>query len=108
MTSSAVLAGCTREGSAFGPWFRIRPYFLPLSCYAFVAPQKKESPMRFWQLWIASLLAAQVGLAAAQAPARPIRIGYLMPFSGTEAQNGKDNQDGFNLYLASINNTVAG
>ena len=45
--------------------------------------------------------------AAAQA-AKPIRIGYLMPFSGTEAQNGKDNQDGFNLYLAAINNTVAG
>jgi branched-chain amino acid transport system substrate-binding protein len=47
--------------------------------------------------------------SAAQAPAgKPIRIGYLMPFSGTEAQNGKDNQDGFNLYLSSINNAVAG
>lgn len=31
-----------------------------------------------------------------------------MPFSGTEAQNGKDNKDGFNLYLAAIGNKVAG
>src|ERR1700751_2200004 len=38
----------------------------------------------------------------------PVRIGYLMPFSGTEAQNGKDNQDGFNLYLGSLGNVIGG
>jgi branched-chain amino acid transport system substrate-binding protein len=38
----------------------------------------------------------------------PVRIGYLMPFSGTEAQNGKDNQDGFNLYLGSLGNIIGG
>ena len=72
--------------------------------------------MRGLNMWMSGLLAG--GLVAslalpvgAQAPgsnAKPIKIGYLMPFSGTEAQNGKDNQDGFNLYLASINNMIAG
>lgn len=38
----------------------------------------------------------------------PVHIGYLMPFSGTEAQNGKDNQDGFNLYLGSLGNVIGG
>ena len=66
--------------------------------------------MRLLKSWITGLLAAGLlsGAAAAQTSAKPIKIGYLMPFSGTEAQNGKDNQDGFNLYLSSINNTVAG
>jgi branched-chain amino acid transport system substrate-binding protein len=62
-------------------------------------------------LLLASLFAGPTPVASAQTTvvnAKPIKIGYLMPFSGTEAQNGKDNQDGFNLYLASIDNTVAG
>src|SRR5262245_56486465 len=52
-----------------------------------------------------ALLWGAVPFAAAQTP---VRIGYLMPFSGTEAQNGKDNQDGFNLYLASLGNIISG
>jgi branched-chain amino acid transport system substrate-binding protein len=76
--------------------------------------------MRFLKTWIptllgAGLLASSILPASAQtanppagANAKPVKIGYLMPFSGTEAQNGKDNQDGFNLYLASIDNMVAG
>ena len=38
----------------------------------------------------------------------PIKIGYITPLTGTQAAIAKDNQDGFNLYLDSINSTVAG
>jgi branched-chain amino acid transport system substrate-binding protein len=68
--------------------------------------------MRVSRASVSYLLLASVFLGAAPYAAaessKPIKIGYLMPFSGTEAQNGKDNQDGFNLYLASIGQMVAG
>src|SRR5689334_12752397 len=68
--------------------------------------------MRVSRASVSYLLLAAVSLGTAPDVAaessKPIRIGYLMPFSGTEAQNGKDNQDGFNLYLASIGQAVAG
>ncbi|HZU05147.1 MAG TPA: ABC transporter substrate-binding protein [Chloroflexota bacterium] len=47
----------------------------------------------------------------AQAPATgrgPIKIGLLEELTGSLASQGKDNLDAFNLYLDSINRTVAG
>jgi branched-chain amino acid transport system substrate-binding protein len=49
--------------------------------------------------------AAGSGSAAANAP---IKIGLVVPLTGVSAPLGKDNQDGFNLYMDSINSTVAG
>lgn len=50
--------------------------------------------------------------AAAAPPAGgatgPIKVGILESLTGPLANQGQDNQDGFNLYLTSINNTVAG
>jgi len=37
-----------------------------------------------------------------------IKIGLVQPLTGVFANIGKDNQDGFNLYLESVNSTVAG
>jgi branched-chain amino acid transport system substrate-binding protein len=48
------------------------------------------------------------GSAAAAAAGGPIKIGYITPLTGTQAAIAKDNQDGFNLYMDSINSTVAG
>ena len=54
--------------------------------------------------------AASSGASAAAKPAAggPIKIGYITPLTGTQAAIAKDNQDGFNLYMDSINSTVAG
>ncbi|MFI5265836.1 MAG: ABC transporter substrate-binding protein [Chloroflexota bacterium] len=38
----------------------------------------------------------------------PIKIGYLLPLTGPQAPLGKDSEDGTNMYLESVNNTVAG
>ena len=49
--------------------------------------------------------------AASQAAASgrgPIKVGVVLPFTGPLANSAKDNQDGFNLALAAVNNTVAG
>ncbi|GAC1323977.1 MAG: ABC transporter substrate-binding protein [Chloroflexota bacterium] len=50
--------------------------------------------------------------AATQLPAGgatgAIKVGVLESLTGPLANQGKDNEDGFNLYLSSINNTVAG
>jgi len=35
-------------------------------------------------------------------------VGIVEPLTGSAANTGKDNQDGFNLYLSSINGTMAG
>ncbi len=53
---------------------------------------------------------AASGSAAAKAAASgaAVKIGLLEPLTGILAQIAKDNLDGFNLYLDSINNTVAG
>ncbi len=56
------------------------------------------------------------GAAATAATARrgwaaergPVRIGYIGPFSGPFAQNGKDMWDGFRLYFEDINYQAAG
>lgn len=52
--------------------------------------------------------ATQSGAAAAAGSGGVIRIGLLEPLTGTLAQQGKSNEDGFNLYLQSINSTIAG
>jgi len=46
--------------------------------------------------------------AAAGAASTPIRIGVINPLTGPLANLGKDFSDGFNLYLASIHNAIAG
>jgi branched-chain amino acid transport system substrate-binding protein len=61
----------------------------------------------------ASAKPAASGSAAAKpsagaAASGPIKIGYITPLTGTQAAIAKDNQDGFNLYMNSINSTVAG
>ncbi|HLG72732.1 MAG TPA: ABC transporter substrate-binding protein [Chloroflexota bacterium] len=53
--------------------------------------------------------ASTAGSAAAKPAARgPVRIGVLLPLTGPQATVGKDHQDGLNLYLKSVNNTIAG
>jgi branched-chain amino acid transport system substrate-binding protein len=51
---------------------------------------------------------ASASAAAKPAAGGPIKIGYVTPLTGTQAAIAKDNQDGFNLYMDSINSTVAG
>lgn len=57
------------------------------------------------------------GAAAASKPAvasgaaatgGTIKVGLLEPLTGPQSAVGIDNQDGFNLYLKSVNNTMAG
>jgi len=53
--------------------------------------------------------AAASGSAAAKPAATgPIKIGYINSTTGSLANVGKDNDDAFQLYLDSINDTVAG
>jgi branched-chain amino acid transport system substrate-binding protein len=52
----------------------------------------------------ASVQPAASGAAAGQ----PIKIGLVEDATGVLANTAKDNIDGFNFYLSSINNTVAG
>lgn len=42
------------------------------------------------------------------ATAGPIKIGVILPLTGPQANAGKDNEDGLKLYLAGVNNTIAG
>jgi len=51
---------------------------------------------------------APASAAASGSTAGPIKIGIAETLTGPVAENGKDNQDGFNLFLDSINSTVAG
>ena len=79
---------------------------LNLACGAQTAPAKPTGG--------AAGAPAQPASGAAGAPAAsgaaqgPIKIGVLQPLTGPFAVQGKDNQDGFELYLDSINRTVAG
>jgi branched-chain amino acid transport system substrate-binding protein len=45
---------------------------------------------------------------AAGAQGQPIKIGFVTDLTGPTANEGKDNLDAFNLYLESIDSTVAG
>ncbi len=49
---------------------------------------------------------AASGVAAAAGT--PIKVGLLEPVTGSLAPLAKDNTDGFNLYLESVKNTIAG
>lgn len=46
--------------------------------------------------------------AASSAGGGPIKIGFIEPLTGPQAQPGKDNNDGFSLFLDSVNGTMAG
>ena len=50
-------------------------------------------------------VSAPASIAAANGP---IKIGIILPLTGSQANIGKDNEDGLKLYLKSINSTVAG
>jgi len=52
-------------------------------------------------------LALAVGGCGA-APAPPIKVGYIQTLTGPTANVGKDNLDGFNLYLESVGGVIAG
>src|SRR5581483_6574825 len=57
----------------------------------------------------ASASAKPVASAAASASSTgSIKVGFIVPLTGVAAPVGQDNLDGFNVYLQSINNTVAG
>jgi branched-chain amino acid transport system substrate-binding protein len=59
----------------------------------------------------ASAASASASSSAAAKPAasgQPIKIGVLLPLTGPLSPISKDEQDGFNEYLRSINNSVAG
>jgi branched-chain amino acid transport system substrate-binding protein len=68
-----------------------------------VAPAGSAKPVAS-----ASAKPAASGSAAAGANGGSIRIGVLEPLTGTQAGQGKDNQDGLNLFMSQINSTVAG
>lgn len=51
---------------------------------------------------------AQTAGAQQQSNQTPIKIGLVESLTGTLAQSGKDNLDGFNLYMDKIGSTVAG
>ncbi len=47
-------------------------------------------------------------VVASAAATEPIKIGFVTDLTGPTANEGKDNLDAFNLYLESVDNTVAG
>ena len=51
---------------------------------------------------------AKPAASAGAAPTGTIKIGVIGPMTGSDSINGTEHRDGLNLYLASINNTVAG
>ena len=51
------------------------------------------------RLAIGVTLTAAVAFVSAQAPTDPIRIGFIVPLSGANAQNGRDILNGFQLAL---------
>jgi branched-chain amino acid transport system substrate-binding protein len=53
-------------------------------------------------------VASPQAAAAGPATGGPITIGVIEALTGPLANTGKDNQDGFNLYLESVGNAVAG
>lgn len=56
----------------------------------------------------ASVQASGSSAAAGSAAGQPLKIGISETLTGPSAISGVDNRDGFNLYLSSINSTVAG
>jgi branched-chain amino acid transport system substrate-binding protein len=69
------------------------------------------SPLPIWGVILALLLAAlnaAAGQPVAGKPDGPIKIGFIAPLSGPNAQNGRDILNGFLLYLQEIGSRVAG
>jgi branched-chain amino acid transport system substrate-binding protein len=56
----------------------------------------------------AAASAKPAGSAAAGTATGPIKIGVLGPMTGSDSINGTEHRDGVDLYLASINGTIAG
>lgn len=56
----------------------------------------------------ASAAAASAKPAASAASSGTIKVGFVEPLTGPQAQPGKDNNDGFSLFLESVNGTMAG
>src|SRR5262249_24597056 len=52
--------------------------------------------------------AASASAAAKPAAGGTVKVGVILPLTGPQASVGKDHQDGINLYLKSVNNTIAG
>jgi branched-chain amino acid transport system substrate-binding protein len=63
---------------------------------------------RWRSVFVVVLLAAAGKLIVAQPPAPPIRIGFIAPLSGPNAQNGRDILNGFLLYLEEIGYRAGG
>src|SRR6266849_694334 len=63
---------------------------------------------RWRSVFVVVLLAASGTLIVAQPPAPPIRIGFIAPLSGPNAQNGRDILNGFLLYLEEIGYSAGG
>lgn len=76
------------------------------------APAKPSAAVSASASAAAKLAASAAASAAAsgkpQAPGGTIRVGVLEPLTGPFASNAADFKDAFNLYLASINNSIAG
>ena len=51
---------------------------------------------------------AKPAASAAATAGGSIKVGVIEPLTGTLSPNGKDGRDGFDLYLQSVNSTVAG
>ncbi len=66
---------------------------------------KKWLIIGIFGIFLFSLMVGVRGIAVA---ADPIKIGYLAPYVGVYAKNGKDLTDGFKLYLDEIGYKVAG
>jgi len=66
---------------------------------------KKLLLIGMFVIFLYPLVIVSQGIAAA---AEPIKIGYLAPYVGVYAKNGKDLTDGFKLYLDEIGYKVAG
>ena len=65
--------------------------------------------MRSRTLFVALAVLLAVTLVAAQpTPDNPIKVGFLVPLSGGNAQNGRDILNGFLLYLDEIGSRAGG
>ncbi|HLQ31327.1 MAG TPA: ABC transporter substrate-binding protein [Chloroflexota bacterium] len=98
--SAAVIAGSLIALAACGG---SAPSSAPASVAA-SAPALSSAPATTQPL--ASKPAAASPAAAASGG--PVKVGLIEALTGPFAELGKDNQDGFNLYLASISGAVAG
>jgi ABC-type branched-subunit amino acid transport system substrate-binding protein len=75
------------------------------------SPPRRAGAAR-WAGWLAAVLAAGLagacGNAGGAASATPIKIGFVLPLSGTVAANGQDERDGWNLGLKDAGGVIDG